>query len=117
MEVDIDLSKTEETLDRLITKAEKLRSILAETLEMDKKFPDKDTSNSGLPTIVYNVSLGNLKDIMNAPNEAFSEAFLDEIAKAFTQIANMSVITPEQIAENKKKLAEQHIQRQKSKHN
>lgn len=114
------LEEAEQTLDRLLTKAEKLRSILAETECLAENLgttTTKSTVNSDLPQVVYNVSLGNLRDIMGAPSEAFSQSFLDEIGKAFGQIANTKIITPEQVAENKKKLAEAHIIRQKTKHN
>lgn len=116
-----ELSKTEDTLDRLINKAEKLRSILMETesfveaLDGDGITPIEPKTD--LPTIVYNVNLGNLREIMNAPSEAFSKPFLEEISKSFMQIANTEVMSPEKVAERKAQMAQQHIDRQKHKGN
>ena len=47
-----------------------------------------EKAEQALPPIQYVVNVGNLKEIMNAPAEAFSPAFLEEIQGAFTQIAN-----------------------------
>src|SRR6185437_7876859 len=100
----LNAGNAEEVLDRLIAKAEKLHSILEQTEGFIEALDNgasigtvtKD-AETNLPPIIYSVSLGNLKDIMNTPSEAFSPAFLEEIGKTFTQIANTTLITPEQI--------------------
>lgn len=71
-----------------------------------------------LPEIVYTIDLGQLKAIMNAPQDAFSEAFLNKMRIDLPQIVNphAAPLAPDE-AETRKRLAEEHIARQKSKHN
>lgn len=118
--VKIDATETNKTLDALILKAEYLKSLLQEIdgiQNLDEETELAELLQPQLPKIVYTIGLGQLKEVMNAPQEAFSKAFLDKIGDDFKQIANTEIMTPEKIAENKGNMAMAHINRQKMKRN
>lgn len=83
-----DLLAQEEIIDRLITKAEKLKGILAECGQVPD---DRDK-----PQIVYAVHMGSLMELANAPQAVINPEFLETLSKHFQQILNTAALKPKE---------------------
>lgn len=79
--VTVDAAAAHEVLDSLLTKAERLTKLLDGINVLEK-------AEQALPPIQYTINLGNIKDLMNAPEEAFSKEFIEEFTSVFFKIAN-----------------------------
>lgn len=82
--VSLGTNDAEARLDRLLAKAEQLKAILSEITALEKTKPEEP-----LPNIVYTINLGGIKELLAAPVEAFSPAFLKEVSDNFLKIAGM----------------------------
>jgi len=81
----MDKNLSEEKLDRLITKAEKLKSILMECENFVESLDDGNVIERG-PNIVYNISLGDMGSILKAPMGSFSDDFNKRLEKDLPKI-------------------------------
>ena len=88
-----DLLAQEQIIDRLITKAEKLKGILAECGQVPD---DRDK-----PQIVYSVHMGSLMELATAPQAVINPEFLEMLSKHFRQILNTSAMKPKAKPEKK----------------
>lgn len=83
--VSLGTNDAEARLDRLLAKAEQLKAILSEITALEKA----EATEEPLPNIVYTINLGGIKELLAAPVEAFSPAFLKEVSDNFLKIAGM----------------------------
>lgn len=81
-----NLLAQEEIMDRLIAKAEKLKGLIDLTVE----------PKTGLPNIVYSVNLGDLRQLVAAPGNTFSEAFREELENCLRAVAHESILAAPQ---------------------
>lgn len=96
--VAVDLTATEEHLDRLLAKAERLSKLID---EIDGKIGDIDeniATAEGIekkPQIVWSISLGEIKNILLAPKEAYGEQVQELIANDLFKLINGVKDVPE----------------------
>jgi hypothetical protein len=97
-QVPLDFSQTEATIDRLITKAERLKALLDEMEGKISNLDDELALAEGVekkPQIVWSISLGEVSKILMAPKEAFGQPVLDLVARDLAQLINGVAKVPE----------------------
>jgi hypothetical protein len=79
---------SEETLDRLIAKAERLKSLLMECDDFISDIegaPVSELKEAG-PQIVYTINLGEIQKILSMPSQMFTPGFNAKLSEDLPQI-------------------------------
>lgn len=81
---ELDATKFEQTLNRLIGKAEYLKSLLAEINEHGNDLDAEVELAEGIvkhqmPRLTYSVNMGDIMQLANAPAAVFTPEFLEQL--------------------------------------
>lgn len=94
----VDLTQTEAHLDRLIAKAERLKSLIDEIDGRIGELDDDIAVAEGLekkPQIVWSISLGDIGKMLMAPQDAYTDVVKDKIASDLSKLLNGVAGVPE----------------------
>lgn len=97
-QIEAHMQRSEEHLDRLIAKAEKLKRLIDEIDGRIGELDDDIAVAEGLekkPQIVWSISLGDIGKMLMAPQDAYTDVVKDKIAEDLSKLLNGVAGVPE----------------------